>query len=50
VNLNPDNIYFHTKLAGQYAMMQRGPDFVAETTKVKALQLRAGAANGAQPK
>jgi hypothetical protein len=50
VNQNPDNVYFHAKLAGQYAMMQRGPDFVAETTKVKALQLRAGAANGAQPK
>jgi hypothetical protein len=34
------------KLAAQYAMMQRGPDFLAETRKVKQLRMEARVANG----
>lgn len=38
VNREPDNFYLHVKLAQQYAMMQRGADFVAETMKIKTLR------------
>ena len=44
VALNPDNIYFHTKLADQYAMMQRSADFETEIMKTQAL--RRGALTG----
>jgi protein O-mannosyl-transferase len=40
VNLDPDNIYLHTKLADQYAMMGRGAEFEAETVKIRALRNR----------
>ena len=43
VNREPDNGYLHVKLAGQYGLMRRNVDFVAETMKIKAL--RKSAAN-----
>ena len=46
VNRDEDNVHLHVKLANQYAMMQRGPDFIAETARIKAMRARAGAANG----
>ncbi|MGH7924477.1 MAG: tetratricopeptide repeat protein [Candidatus Binatus sp.] len=47
VNRDPDNEYLHTKLAKQYATMQRGAEFAAEIVKVRALRARAGAARAA---
>jgi hypothetical protein len=47
VNRDPDNLYLHVKLANQYAQMQRGADFVAETRKVKQLRTGARVANAA---
>ena len=46
LNRDEDNVYLHVKLAAQYAMMQRGPDFLAETRKVKQLRMEARVANG----
>jgi hypothetical protein len=48
VNLNPDNEYFHTKLADQYATMQRSTDFETEIFKIRALR-RARDGNAPQP-
>ena len=47
VNRDPDNSYLRAKLANQYALMRRGPDFIAETVKIKALRSRARSANAA---
>jgi hypothetical protein len=47
VNRDPDNLYLHVKLADEYALMQRGADFVAETRKVKQLRTGARVANAA---
>ena len=38
VKRDPDNIYLHTKLAQQYAQMQRADDFQAELTRIQALR------------
>jgi hypothetical protein len=47
VNRDPGNSYLRVKLANQYAFMGRGPDFVAETVRIKALRSRAASANTA---
>ncbi len=49
VNLDPDNVYLHTKLANQYGMMGRPADFEAEIVKVRALRSGARAGNVPQP-
>ena len=40
VNLDPDNIYLHTKLADQYATLGRAAEFEAETVKIRELRMR----------
>jgi hypothetical protein len=44
VKLDPDDIYLHTQLARQYAMMHRASDFSAEMVTTRALRARARAA------
>ena len=44
---DPDNIYLHSKLAGQYGMMQRSDEFVAEISKVRELRAAASRARRA---
>jgi hypothetical protein len=49
VNLDPDNVYLHTKLANQYGMMGRPADFEVEILKVRALRSGARAGDAPQP-
>ena len=45
VSLEPDNIYFRTKLAEQYGLMRRPEDFTAEVLKIRELRRAASRAN-----
>jgi hypothetical protein len=47
VNLEPDNLYFRTKLAEQYGLMRRPEDFTAEVLKIRELRSAASRANAA---
>jgi hypothetical protein len=47
VNLEPDNIYFRSKLADQYGLMRRPEDFTAEVLEIRALRKAASRANAA---
>ena len=47
VDLDPDNIYFRSKLADQYGLMRRPEDFTAEVLKIRELRAAASRANAA---